>query len=201
MKQLFFIFLILVAVVIPSQTAWATTIVHFSPKGGCEQEVVHLIAETHGQLDIAVYSLNNEAILQALNGAKIRGVKIRILTDHTQAAVNAKATTALYQKGFDLRLHSVGRIMHNKYAVFDGKKIVTGSFNWTNPAERVNEENCLVLSDPETVAQYEHQFTDHLWVVNTAARGRRYLDKILARTRQQQHPAGKSSGDSPGGSQ
>jgi phosphatidylserine/phosphatidylglycerophosphate/cardiolipin synthase-like enzyme len=161
--------------------ASANTSVYFSPKGGCEEAVVKLIAGSHTRLDIAVYSINNTAILKALDDAKARGVTIRILTDHVQAAGNASTTLELDRKGYDLRLHSVGKIMHDKFVVADEKRVETGSFNWTNPAEQVNEENCLVLDESETVSKYEHQFTDHLWVVNTLEKSRKHLAKIKER--------------------
>lgn len=164
------------------EAVFASTTVYFSPQGGCEQKVVDLISESKSQIDIAVYSINNSPIIHALVEAKARGVKIKILTDHTQAAVNANATLDLADRNFDLRLHSVGRIMHNKFGVFDQKKVITGSFNWTKPAEAVNEENCLVLDEAVIVSEYEHRFIDHLWSVNTESKSNRYLNKLRHRS-------------------
>lgn len=151
--------------------------VHFSPKGGCARAVVELIGSAKTKLDVAVYSINNVAIIQALTAAKARGVTIRILTDSTQAAGNADITLAMVKEGFDIRLHSVGRIMHNKFVLSD-ERLETGSFNWTEPAESSNEENCILLDDPATMAAYATRFTDHLWVVNTQAKSLVHLAKL-----------------------
>jgi phosphatidylserine/phosphatidylglycerophosphate/cardiolipin synthase-like enzyme len=153
----------------------------FSPEGGCEAAVVKLITETKSQLDIAVYSINNEAIVNALVDAKKRGVKLRILTDHVQAAVNAKITLELVNRGFSIRLHSSGKIMHNKFAISDRRLVETGSFNWTRPAEQVNEENCLVLDDVDTATKFEQRFESHLWVVNTQGKSDKHLAKLKKR--------------------
>lgn len=52
--------------------------------------------------------------------------------------------------------------MHNKFAVFDGKLAVTGSFNWTTSADDYNFENALFLSDPAIVARIEEEF-ERIW--------------------------------------
>ncbi|MBS1983798.1 MAG: hypothetical protein JST16_06475 [Bdellovibrionales bacterium] len=152
---------------------------YFSPSGGCEERVVRFINETHKTLDVAIYSLNNTAILQALSTAKTRGVKIRILLDRVQASGNRAVTLGLRRNGFDVRIHSKNKIQHNKFAVSDGTRIETGSFNWTNPAEHSNEENCLFTDDPTTSKVFERQFKDHLWVVNTEKRSERAFLRLM----------------------
>jgi len=53
--------------------------------------------------------------------------------------------------------------MHNKYAVIDGKTVITGSFNWTVSAEKRNDENLLVIKRlPALVEAYEKNF-EKLW--------------------------------------
>ena len=169
---------VVVIVFLFSNICYGETAVYFSPKGGCEQAVVNLFASAKTKIDVAVYSINNKAILAAIDSAKARGVKLRILTDHVQAAGNAAVTVGLEQKGYDFRLHSVGKIMHNKFAIFDDKKSINGSFNWTNPAEQVNEENCLITDEPAVVAKFSNQFSTHLWVVNTKEKSDVHLAKI-----------------------
>jgi phosphatidylserine/phosphatidylglycerophosphate/cardiolipin synthase-like enzyme len=163
-----------------AQVLQADTEVFFSPKGGCEQKVVQLIDGTKSKVDAAIYSLNNIAILKALQRAKLRGVTIRILLDRIQAGGkgNRTITLGLKKDGFDVRLHSKSRIQHNKFAVFDGARVVTGSFNWTNPAEQSNEENCLFLDDATIIEAYQKRFIDHLWVVNTEAKSRELFKRL-----------------------
>jgi len=48
--------------------------------------------------------------------------------------------------------------MHHKFAIFDGKLLVTGSYNWTDSAERYNHENVLVLEDPAIINRYQTRF-------------------------------------------
>src|SRR5258706_3026782 len=53
-------------------------------------------------------------------------------------------------------------VMHHKFAVFDRKKVVTGSFNWTPGAEHANYESALLIDDAGTVSAYGREFKT-LW--------------------------------------
>ena len=72
--------------------------------------------------------------------------------------------TGLVRDGFNIKItHGIGRgIMHNKFAIFDGKLMVTGSYNWTNNAERFNYENAIFITDPNIIKQYQREF-DTMW--------------------------------------
>jgi phosphatidylserine/phosphatidylglycerophosphate/cardiolipin synthase-like enzyme len=52
--------------------------------------------------------------------------------------------------------------MHHKFAVFDGKLAATGSYNWTQSAERANYENLIFLDDPAVVSRFATEF-QRLW--------------------------------------
>jgi cardiolipin hydrolase len=162
-----------------SLRAGAGTNVFFSPKGGCEDQARKLVDSARQNLDIAVYSLNSPAVIAAIERAVHRGVRVRALTDRTQAfgRGNVEATRLLAALTPNFRVHSKNRIMHNKFAVSDNRTVMLGSFNWTRSAENSNDENCLVTDVSEIVQAFENRFERHLWVVNTSEKS----DSILAR--------------------
>ncbi len=42
------------------------------------------------------------------------------------------------------------RKLHHKLMVIDGQVVVAGSFNYTGPANRLNDENIIILGDLES---------------------------------------------------
>ena len=68
----------------------------------------------------------------------------------------------LIAHGVDVKLDSNPDLMHHKVMVIDGRIVVTGSYNWTWSAEKNNDENILVVEDPEAAAIYEREF-QRLW--------------------------------------
>ena len=119
----------------------AETNVYFSPSLKCENSIIKLINEAQENIDVVVYAINNDNIVEALKSAYDKGVKIKILTDKTQASSKHSKVLELYQYGINIRVHSKHKIEHNKFAVFDSKKATSGSYNWTNPATSKNSEN------------------------------------------------------------
>jgi len=51
----------------------------------------------------------------------------------------------LESNGFQLKRTNGGdgRILHDKFAVFDRRLVLTGSFNWSTSAEENNDENFI----------------------------------------------------------
>ena len=168
--------LILLLVLFP-YLAYAKVSVYFSPSTKCEQEIVELINQSQSNIDVAMYSINNDEIVDALKRAHDRGVKIRILTDKLQASSKYSKVIELYRHGINIRVHSKFKIEHNKFAVFDGKSASTGSFNWTNAATSKNSENCLFLiNEPDYAKIYQQRF-EELWEMNTETKSEQWFEK------------------------
>lgn len=170
----FFLFFLCIPLV-----AFADTAAYFTPSLDCENQIIHLLNLAEKKIQIAVYSINNDHITQALLDAHKRGIPIQILTDRTQAGQQKASAPLLKKAGIDIKVHSKHRIEHNKFMVVDEEAMITGSYNWTNPASLKNSENCMVVwNDPDTVARYVRRF-DYLWSVNSQQKSDAWFDRKL----------------------
>lgn len=136
--------------------------VYFSPNGGCQDAVVSEIRKATQTIDIAMYYLSSKDIAQALLKASENNVQVRIVLDQGQEIEPASKSGYLIKHGFNVRYHLGFGLMHNKFAIIDGKTLITGSFNWTLTAEERNEENLLIISDEATIEKYSERFK-YLW--------------------------------------
>lgn len=164
-----------------SRSLFATE-VYFSPSTDCEDRIVKAINESKTEVVASVYSINNKKIVEALYNAKKRNVKVRVLTDRVQASQKSSLVFAMIESGLDVKVHSKYKIEHNKFGVYDGKLISTGSFNWTGPAARSNSENCIFLNDAPIIAKYKERF-EFLWQKNTQDGSNAYLAKLQRKLR------------------
>src|SRR5947209_2393517 len=57
--------------------------VHFSPKGGCSDAVVAELRRARREVLVLAYSFTSKPIAQALVDAKLRGVAVEIVLDHS----------------------------------------------------------------------------------------------------------------------
>ena len=158
-----------------STLAQAHNEVYFTPSDKCENKLVDLIDNTQSSIDAAVYAITNTQITEALKRAQTRGVKIRILTDRLQASNRYSKVMEIHNFGIDIKINSKHKIEHNKFAVFDGKVISTGSYNWTEAASNKNSENCLFLTEePEITTEYTQAF-NRLWILNKPEKSTRWF--------------------------
>lgn len=154
---------ILLCLSVPSLVLPASD-VYFSPKGGIRQRLVAAIRSAKASIDIAVYHITSFELADTLGAAKARGVRIRILTDQEKLQAGGGAYRIVERHRIPIRTlgSSDDGLMHHKFAIVDERVVVTGSYNWTQSAERANYENLVFLDDPALVARFTEEF-QRLW--------------------------------------
>lgn len=139
---------------------------YFSDRDRVADRIIAAINHTQKTLHIAIYDLTHADITAALESAQRRGVEVRIVADERQSAEPHSEIPFLRSKSVAIRMSRGYKgnrsIMHNKFAVFDGRLAVTGSFNWTTSADGYNYENAVFISDPSGVARFEDEF-ERIW--------------------------------------
>lgn len=58
--------------------------------------------------------------------------------------------------------------MHHKFAVVDGRQLITGSLNWTLTAVQSNMENIIITEEAELVQPFIKEF-NQIWALNDPA--------------------------------
>jgi phosphatidylserine/phosphatidylglycerophosphate/cardiolipin synthase-like enzyme len=135
---------------------------HFSPKGGCTDTVVRELQHAKRSVHVLAYSFTSRPIAQALIDAKLRGVHVEIILDHSNEHDAHSDLPFLLEQGLTPVIDPQHAIAHNKVMIIDGKTLLTGSFNFTHQAEIENAENLLVIKGhPELVQPYQLDFTAH----------------------------------------
>jgi phosphatidylserine/phosphatidylglycerophosphate/cardiolipin synthase-like enzyme len=133
--------------------------IFFTPGVECENNIIERI-NLSKKIDIAVYSITNPNITNAIIAAYNRGTDIRIITDRVQAKGKKSLIETIKKAGIPVLTNKKHKIEHNKFAVFDDVHIVSGSYNWTTNASMYNSENCIFFNQPNK--EYSHRF-EQLW--------------------------------------
>jgi len=136
--------------------------VYFTPGFDCENNIISRLNNAKNNIDIAVYSITNRNIVDAILAAHKRGVKVRVMTDNMQEKGTQSLVKELVAAGIPVRtnINSNHKIEHNKFAIFDGKDMESGSYNWTNNATKSNSENCMFFC--QTGKDFSNRY-EYLW--------------------------------------
>jgi phosphatidylserine/phosphatidylglycerophosphate/cardiolipin synthase-like enzyme len=138
---------------------------YFSPNRGAADSVIGFVDRCNHTLDIAVYSFTHDGIADAVIRAHHRGVKVRVLTDKTQAGNAYADDEKLEAEGIEVRRDTQSGLMHHKIAIGDGTAVGLGSFNWSKSADTRNAENWNVCRIKYVIKEYQKEF-DSLWELN-----------------------------------
>ena len=136
--------------------------VWFGPEDPMAETLCALIAGCRQRLDVAVFTITDDRVADALAAARGRGVDLRILTDDDKARDRGSDVVDLARAGVPVRFDQSPHHFHHKFAVFDEHSVLTGSYNWTRGAAEKNRENFLLTWEPAAVHAYAATF-ERLW--------------------------------------
>jgi hypothetical protein len=127
-----------------------------------EQALIGFIDAATQTIDCALYGFDRESIRDALIAAHGRGLTVRIVADD-QAATGKYSSTynAIIAAGIPVVTDPyVSYLQHNKFAIFDRRKVWTGSTNWTNTGFTYNANNSIVITSIHLALAYTAEFEE-----------------------------------------
>ena len=123
----------------------------FAPDHAPEMEIMKQILKAEDRIDFAIFTFAQSSGIDDALVAKARGgTTIRGIFDAGQGNRDWAATRLVADAGGEAflasRKNGLGKL-HHKLMVIDRAVIIAGSFNYTGPANRLNDENILVIGD------------------------------------------------------
>jgi phosphatidylserine/phosphatidylglycerophosphate/cardiolipin synthase-like enzyme len=94
---------------------------------------------------------------------KIRqGVTVANIFEKRGSMTEYSELPRLYCAGAHVRQDGNPGSMHHKVIIIDGEIVITGSLNFTQNATQKNDENVVIIYDPQIAESYIHEF-ERLW--------------------------------------
>jgi len=134
----------------------------FSRVDFCRDDIISWINNAESYVYVMVYSFTADEIADALVDAHRRGLDVRVVIDNEQAAGPGSVYDRLKAAGVPTRVDARAALMHHKVVVIDGEIVITGSYNFSAAAEDRNDENLIIIRDPEVARLYKDEFL-RLW--------------------------------------
>lgn len=130
----------------------------FAPDHNPEMEIMKQIAKARQRVDFAIFTFaQSSGIDDQLAFARQAGRKIRGALFKSQANQKWSVKETLKTAGLELYLiprnglpNPRPRKLHHKLMVIDEQLTIVGSFNYTGPANQLNDENIILLGDLDT---------------------------------------------------
>ncbi|KAM6407738.1 mitochondrial cardiolipin hydrolase [Rhynochetos jubatus] len=133
------------------------------PRGDCPlSRLLRRLLSARRSLEICIFAFSCPQLGRAVQLLHHRGVRVRVVTDAQYMGLSGSQIGRLRHAGIPVRHDQERGYMHHKFAIVDGRMLITGSLNWTTQAIQNNQENVLVLEDAEYVKPFVDEF-ERIW--------------------------------------
>jgi mitochondrial cardiolipin hydrolase len=136
--------------------------VYFSPGEECLSAILHQIKSASKIIQICLFTISDNRISEELLSKHSSGVHVKIITDNDKVNDKGSDIDQLSRAGIPIKVDVSSNHMHHKFALFDKKTLLTGSYNWTRSAERYNHENIIISDSPKMMKEFEREYVK-LW--------------------------------------
>jgi phosphatidylserine/phosphatidylglycerophosphate/cardiolipin synthase-like enzyme len=132
-----------------------------------EGRLIERINAAQASIHIASFEFDLTPVAEALIAAKQRGVDVRWVTDDENGLQAdeepGRGQFAMLQNaGIEVRSDDRSALMHDKFWIFDGQIVWTGSTNITASGIFEQNNNVIVVHSPAVAAIYEREFAE-MW--------------------------------------
>lgn len=141
--------------------------VKFSPIHNCSARVIDFIKSAKESLLICVFTISDNDISREILKKYRQGVKVQVISDDQKQFDMGSDIQELANASIPVKVDESRHHMHHKFAIVDGKYLLTGSYNWTRSATEYNQENIIILKDEFAVKSYLNEF-QRLWKITVA---------------------------------
>jgi len=134
----------------------------FSPGEDCRRAIADQLGRARVSVDVCVFTITDDHLSAAIMEAHGRGVRIRVVSDDEKSGDTGSDIATLRRLGVDVAIDTSPSHMHHKFAIFDRKQLMSGSYNWTRSAFLENQENIILTNELGLLRQFQDTF-DALW--------------------------------------
>jgi phosphatidylserine/phosphatidylglycerophosphate/cardiolipin synthase-like enzyme len=133
--------------------------IYFSPDDHIQAKLVDLLHNAQSSIYFMAYSFTADPLGEVIRQRAGQGVTVAGVMETDQVKSNIGTEyDAFHTAGLDVRLDGNSGLMHHKVMIIDGQIVVMGSYNFTASAESTNDENVIVIYNPEIAARYMQEF-------------------------------------------
>jgi phosphatidylserine/phosphatidylglycerophosphate/cardiolipin synthase-like enzyme len=138
----------------PVQVGSMRVQVLFAPEDGVAQRVADRINQSSQAIRFLAFSFTHDGIGQAVLGRARAGVSVAGVFERTGSETRFSEFGQFRQAGLEVYQDGNPYALHHKVFVLDGRTTILGSFNFSDSADRDNDENLLIVDDPAFAARY-----------------------------------------------
>ena len=132
---------------------------YFSAEDGVAAKVMDTLKSAKQSIYFMAFSFTHNGLTQTLVERQTAGVKIGGVFETTGSSTPFSAFGKLKKAGVQ-EVYTDGNpwVMHHKVFIVDEQIVVFGSFNFSDNADKANDENLLIVHDPNMAKAFKAEY-------------------------------------------
>jgi phosphatidylserine/phosphatidylglycerophosphate/cardiolipin synthase-like enzyme len=131
---------------------------HFAPEDEVAAQIIEEIENAQSRIRFMAFTFTSAEIADAMLERARAGVAVQGVIESRNAGRDYSQYNRLRATAHDVLPDGNPYIMHHKVIIIDDATVILGSYNFTASAEDANDENTLIIHDPEVAALFVAEF-------------------------------------------
>jgi hypothetical protein len=131
---------------------------YFAPEDGVADKITARLAQAKQSIHFLAFSFTSDPIGSAMLARAKAGVSVAGVFEKTGSETQFSEYSKMRQAKLDVLQDGNPYVMHHKVIIIDGRTVIFGSFNFSNNADKDNDENLLIIDDPTLAQAFEAEF-------------------------------------------
>ena len=134
----------------------------FSAEDDAVDNIIAILNDAQVSIRFLAFSYTDYPMAQAMISRAQAGVDVQGVFETFGSNSTRSELRTLWCAGLPVRQDGNGSFLHDKVIIIDNSTVVTGSLNFSSSADEENEENVVILDNPEIAALYLQEY-QKLW--------------------------------------
>lgn len=131
---------------------------YFAPEDEVQAQVIAEIQSARSRIRFMAFVFTSDEIADAMLERAQAGVVVQGVIEDRNTGQDYSEYERLRAEVHDVLPDGNPYIMHHKVIIIDDETVILGSYNFTASAEDRNDENVLIIHDPEVAALFVEEF-------------------------------------------
>ncbi|MFT3895893.1 MAG: phospholipase D-like domain-containing protein [Anaerolineales bacterium] len=140
--------------------------VYFSPEDDVLNRIIPIVANAQSNIRFMAFSFTDYPLAKAMIDRYAAGVDVAGVYEKTGSETEGAELKTFVCAHVPVRQDGNSRFLHDKIIIVDNRIVISGSFNFSNNATDNNDENVIIIDDPEIASLYMQEF-GKVWGIAT----------------------------------
>ena len=140
----------------------AIQVIFTSEDHAIEESIIPLLNSAQRSIRFLAFSFTDYPMAKAMIDRAAVGVDVAGVFEKVGSSTDSAELRTLFCANVPARRDGNGGFMHNKLVIVDERYVITGSLNYSTNAETSNDENVIIIDNPDIAKLYMQEF-ERIW--------------------------------------